>query len=200
MPETLLEHIKKYIPLSKKAETQIRSSFSTLILQKKKMALAEGEPCTHIYFVAKGCLRLFYLDEKGAEQTLQFALENWWMTDLDAFHRNGRSSYSIQSLENTILLSISKNNWDALLKQHPELEKYFRHIYERAYAASLFRMKVFRLSKEEFYSLFVEAYPGFIQRIPQKLLASFLGFTPEYLSELRKKKASTSLATRVTKK
>lgn len=121
------------------------------------------------------------------EQTIQFALENWWITDIDAFHRKGKSSFSIQAVENTTVLGITKDDWDALLEMHPELEKYFRHIYERAYAASLFRMKFFRLPKDEFYALFCDKYPGFIQRIPQKLLASFLGFTPEYLSELRKR-------------
>lgn len=187
MPEILIDHLRKYIALNDAALQQIMASFTTFDLQKRQLVVTEGALCLHLYFVAKGCLRLFYMDDKGMEQTIQFALENWWMTDIEAFNRKGKSSFSIQAVEHTTVLCITKNDWDALLEMHPELEKYFRLIYERAYAASLFRMKFFRLPKEEFYTLFRDKYPEFIQRIPQKLLASFLGFTPEYLSELRKK-------------
>lgn len=188
MIEPLLEHIHKLSKLDNEEYKGIASLFTEVELPKKKYLLAEGESCTHLYFVAKGCLRLFYLDDKGMEQTIQFALENWWMTDIDAFNRKGKSSFSIQALETTTVLGITKDNWDALLTNYPELEKYYRMIYERAYAASLFRMTLFRLPKDEFYDLFCDKYPDFIQRIPQKIVASFLGFTPEYLSELRKKK------------
>lgn len=187
MTEILTDHLRKYVTLSDAALRQIMASFTEFDLPKKQFVVKEGDFCPYLYFVDKGCLRLFYLDDKGMEQTIQFALENWWITDIDAFHRKGKSSFSIQAVENTTVLGITKDDWDALLEMHPELEKYFRHIYERAYAASLFRMKFFRLPKDEFYALFCDKYPGFIQRIPQKLLASFLGFTPEYLSELRKR-------------
>ncbi len=71
------------------------------------------------------------------------------------------------------------------------MEKYFRLVYERAYAASLLRIRMIsRMPKQEFYELFANKYPEFIQRLPQKVLASFLGFTPEYLSELRKKRTA----------
>jgi CRP-like cAMP-binding protein len=187
MIEALLDHLNNYIKVSDDTKARISQSFRTHILPKKKIILKEGEPCAQMYFVAKGCLRMYYFDEKGTEHTIQFALENWWMTDLDAFHKKGSASVNIQSVENTTLLGITKHDFDSLLEKHPELEKYFRHIYERAYAASLTRMKYFRLPKEESYELFASAYPAFVQRVPQKLLASFLGFTPEYLSELRKK-------------
>jgi CRP-like cAMP-binding protein len=190
MHKLLVNHIKRYIDVSDAASKEIEESFVVFDLQKRQLVVSEGELCTHLYFVAKGCLRLFYLDEKGMEQTIQFALENWWMTDIDAFNRKGKSSYSIQAVENTTLFGIAKNDWDNLLEKNSDLEKYFRVIYERAYSASLFRMKMFRLSKDDFYNLFCDKYPEFIQRIPQKILASFLGFTPEYLSELRKKKLS----------
>ncbi len=188
MSEILQNHFKRFVELDTITLSHITDFFIPLSLQKRQILLAEGNPCTHLYFVTKGCLRLYCLDDKGTEQTLQFALEEWWMTDIDAFHKKGKSSYSVQAVENTTVLAITKDDWTILLDKFPELEKYFRHVYERAYAASLFRMKVLRLPKEEFYDLFCDKYPMFIQRIPQKILASFLGFTPEYLSELRKKK------------
>lgn len=187
MPETLLNHINRFVKVEDNVAQQIMAYFTKMEVQKRQVIVEEGSNCNHLYFVSKGCLRLYYLDDKGAEQTIQFALETWWMTDIDAFNKKGKSSYSVQALEKSEVWAISKDDWTLLLEKFPELEKYFRHIYERAYAASLFRIKLFRLSKEEFYHLFRDSYPGFIQRIPQKILASFLGFTPEYLSELRKK-------------
>jgi len=188
MTGALLDHIKIYCNLNAEATAGINKWFTASVVKKRTFIVKEGEACHHIYFVAKGCLRMFYLDDKGTEQTIQFALENWWMTDIDAFNKKGTSSFSIQAIEDTVVLGITKNDWDLLLQEQPGLEKYFRIIYERAYAASLFKMRFFRLPKDEMYRHFCTKYPQFIQRIPQKLLASFLGFTPEYLSELRKRK------------
>ena len=190
MTDVLLKHINTLCKLTEDAAEQVAQSFDTVDLKKKQVVLQEGERCTHIYFVAKGCLRMFFTDDKGTEQTIQFALENWWMTDLNAFNKRGISSISIQALESATLLAISKKDLDALLDAQPILERYFRSIYERAYSASLTRMRFFKLPKDEFYRLFSTAYPNFIQRVPQKILASFLGFTPEYMSELRKKSIS----------
>ncbi len=111
------------------------------------------------------------------------------MTDLDAFRSGRRSMYTIQALEDTEVLMLTAKNYALLLENIPLMEKYFRLMYERAYAASLNRVRMIsRMPKNEIYALFESKYPEFIQRIPQKILASFLGFTPEYLSELRKKR------------
>lgn len=185
--ELLLNHIKKYIDLNDEQIADISHTFYEIEVSKRKQVLNEGEICNDLFFVAKGCLRMFYFDEKGVEQTIQFALENWWMTDIDAFNKSEKSFFSIQAVEKTTLLGICKRDFDVLLINQPSLEKYFRMIYERAYSAALYRMKYVRSSKEDFYYLFCAKYPDFIQRVPQKILASFLGLTPEYLSELRKK-------------
>ena len=87
MTEQLLDHIKRYIQLDDEAAGQVMKSFTRFDLQKKESVVSEGELCPRIYFVVKGCLRMIYLDEKGTEQTIQFALENWWMTDIEAFNR-----------------------------------------------------------------------------------------------------------------
>lgn len=151
------------------------------------MLLEEGKRCPSYFFVTSGCLRLFFTDANGTEQTLQFALENWWMTDLDAFRSGKNSGYAIQALEPTEVLTISYKNYERLLHENPLMEQYFRRVYERSYAASLLRIQLIsRMPKQAFYENFESKYPDFLQRIPQKILASFLGFTPEYLSELRK--------------
>lgn len=192
----LLQHIQKITDYREGEGLQeLPGFFETRTYRKKELLQEEGKTCNSYFFVVKGCLRLYFTDNNGAEQTLQFALENWWMTDLDAFRARQRSAYSIQALEATEVLAINAKNYTLLLEKTPLIEQYFRRVYERAYAASLLRVRMIsRMPKHEFYELFETKYPEFIQRIPQKIMASFLGFTPEYLSELRKKRGTKKTA------
>ena len=185
----LIEHIKHMTSTDVADDNSVLSYFETKTYSKKEILQTEEKPCLHYFFVVKGCLRLYFVDDNGVEQTLQFAIENWWMTDLDAFRSGRASAYSIQALEPTEVMIISLENYTSLLATTPIMEKYFRLMYERAYAASLLRIRLIsRMPKKEFFQNFESKYPDFLQRIPQKILASFLGFTPEYLSELRKKR------------
>lgn len=186
----LITHIQKITSNQEIEGEEILSYFDTRSYGKKDMLQEEEKFCASYFFVVKGCLRLFFTGDNGSEQTLQFALENWWMTDLDAFRSGRKSAYAIQALETTEVLAINAKNYALLPEKIPVMEKYFRLVYERAYAASLLRVRMIsRMPKEAFYELFETKYPAFMQRIPQKILASFLGFSPEYLSELRKKRA-----------
>ncbi|MES2518992.1 MAG: Crp/Fnr family transcriptional regulator [Bacteroidota bacterium] len=188
MSEQLGKHIAQQISIFETDLPKILAYFSLATFDKKAYLLQENQSCKYLYFVNKGCLRLFFCDDKGIEQTIQFAIEGWWMTDLTAFHGEKLAEFSIQAIEATQVMVIDKINLEELLKEFPQIERYFNKIYQRAYAASLLRVKhIFSFSKEAFYQLFSTKYPQFIQRIPQKILTSFLGFTPEYLSELRKK-------------
>ena len=185
----LTQHIQKVTGTRDVTDEAILPFFETKKYKKKENLQEEGHRCHHYFFVVKGCIRLFFTDNNGVEQTLQFALENWWMTDLEAFRSGRNSAYTIQAIEETDVSAITSANYELMLTRYPAIEHYFRMVYERAYAASLSRIRMIsRMPKEEFYDLFQSKYPDFIQRIPQKVLASFLGFTPEYLSELRKKK------------
>ena len=159
--------------------------------RKKENLLVEGQICKSHYFVLNGCLRKFFVNEKGIEQTTEFAIENWWITDNIAFENKLVSEFYIQAVENSEILIIDHHSQEKLLAEFPKMERYFRFIYQRAYAASQMRIKyLYSFSKEEFYHHLNSKYPAFVQRIPQYLIASFLGFTPEYLSEIRNKKRS----------
>lgn len=173
-------------------EFEAISSFFTIISVKKKQnLLTEGAICRSHYFVLQGCLRKFFINEKGVEQTTEFAIENWWVTDHISYEHRRPSEFFIQAVEPAHLLMITKDKQDELLQAHPTMERYFRFIYQRAYAAAQMRTKyIFGLSKEAFYHHLNNHYPEFVQRIPQYLIASYLGFTPEYLSEIRAKKNS----------
>lgn len=187
--QALLQHIEKVTGSRDIYAERLLPYFEERSYAKKAMLQEEEKPCLWYFFVVKGCLRLFFTDDNGVEQTIQFALENWWLTDLEAFRNGRRSAYSIQALEATEVLAIDARHYASLPEELPLMQKYFRLVYERAFAATLMRVQMIsRMSKNDFYELFASKYPEFMQRIPQKVLASFLGFTPEYLSELRKKK------------
>jgi len=191
MSEQLISHLTKYIEIDSEDIPLILAYFQHVRLHKKENILEEGQICKANYFVVKGCIRLFFVNEKGVEQTTQFAIENWWLTDHFAFQNHQISGFYIQAVENTDLIALSLQSQEELFIQFPQMEKYFRLIYQRAYAASQLRMKYqYDFSREELYHHFNDRFPEFIQRIPQYLLASYLGFTPEYLSEIRKKKRS----------
>ncbi len=182
------EHLNKFITVTDEEYASILSFFQVLDVKKKQNLMLAGAICRHMYFVNKGCLRKFFINEKGVEQTTEFAIENWWITDTFAYERQIQSNFSIQAVEHSSVLIIDLENQELLLKKHPLMERYFRMIYQRAYAAAERRIRyLYEMSREELYMHFSTLYPWFIQRIPQYLIASFLNFTPEYLSEIRAK-------------
>jgi len=184
-----IAHIRRYVELSEQDVETIESYVYPLELKKREFLVTEGQVCKYNYFVEKGCLRMFYINEKMTEITVQFALENWWLSDYFSFARQMPSEYSIQAVEKSLVIAIDYSEQDKLFAEVPQLERYFRIIMQRALAASQLRIKlIYQLSKEEMYRHFNASFPAFFQRVPQYMIASYLGITPEYLSELRKKK------------
>lgn len=188
MIQYLLSHIGKCSSIQPDSARLIGPFFEYRIYKRKELLLTEGQRCFEKFFLINGCVQLCYLKQNGTEQTIDFAIENWWISDFMAFSKNDVARFSIRAIEDTKVLCISAEKQDELLKQVPELNAYFHLIFQRAYAASQMRLRyLYEFSKEELYLNFLEQFPAFTQRVPQYLLASFLGFTPEYLSELRKK-------------
>lgn len=191
MSQILKEHLNKFIVCSDTEFDSILKFFSIRTFSKKENLLEEGQICKYHYFVTKGLLRKFFINEKGMEQTTEFAIETWWLTDNIAYEHQLPTSFYIQAVEKSEIFCLSHENQKKLVEKFPIMERYFRFVYQRAYAASQMRVKyLFSFSKEEFYHQLVRTQPEFVQRVPQYLIASFLGFTPEYLSEIRKKSVS----------
>ena len=185
---TLTNHIKTYLALSEEESSEIARFFDCHSYPKKETLLLAEKRCDKLFFVVKGCLQLYFIDNLGNPKTTQFAIENWWLTDFLAFQNQHQSNFYIDTVEHSKVLSISFSKYQALLDKFPIMEKYFRIIYETAYGAALMRLKyVNALSKEEMFLMFRDNFPEFVQRVPQYLLASFLGLTPEYLSEIKRK-------------
>jgi len=191
MSEQFFAHINQFVAVSKEDFQRIITFFEFQNVSKKQVLIQAGSSSTHNYFVLKGCLHMYFTNEKGVERTVQFAIDDWWMTDCLAYLNQTKTEFSIQAVEDTQLLSISFSEQERLLQDFPLLERYFRIMYQIGYGSSLRKMKhLFDFSKEEIYLHFTEHFPDFAQRVPQYLIASFLGLTPEYVSEIRAKKRS----------
>lgn len=186
--QNLLQHIHQYVKLTAHENQSLQEACKELQLKKKAFLLSEGEVCSSNYFVSQGCLRMYFIKENGTEQITQFAIENWWMSDYMSLSKNIASPFFIQAIEDCRIIQIPRTSLEPLLGEVPKLERYFRLVIQQAYAASQFRIKfLYEYSREEHYRHFSSQFPDFVQRVPQYMLASFLGFTPEYLSEIRKK-------------
>ncbi|SKB44893.1 cAMP-binding domain of CRP or a regulatory subunit of cAMP-dependent protein kinases [Parapedobacter luteus] len=191
MFDPLKTHINKFAQISDDEFQRISTYFQHRILKKKENLLVEGQVCRANYFVLNGILRKFFINDKGVEQTTEFAIENWWMTETFSYLNKEPTPFYIQAVQQTDVLVIQQAGYDNLLQEHPVMERYFRCIYQKAYAAAQMRIKfIYEHSREELYHHFRKNQPEFLQRVPQYLVASYLGFTPEYLSEIRKKKFS----------
>jgi len=185
----LIKHIRRFVELSENESLMLYKYFKAHDLKRKDYLLKEGQVCKALYFVEKGCLRMYFHNNKTTEQITQFALDGWWISDYFSFMDNKPSEYYIQAIEKSEVLSIDVSSFNDLLSKIPQLERYFLITMQRAVAASQLRIKyMFELSKEEFYNHFITSFPEFVQRVPQYMIASYLGLTPEYVSELRKKK------------
>jgi CRP-like cAMP-binding protein len=147
--------------------------------------------CRYTAFVEKGMLRTFTVDEKGNEPILQFSMEGWWIADLYSFLTEEPSIYNIEALEECELLLITKENWEILLAKVPAFERYFRLLIQNNLIATQRRlMSSLSESAEEKYTKLINNFPGCIQRVPQHMIASYLGITPETLSRIRAQMAA----------
>lgn len=186
MSNGFITHVRRFVSLSEKEEEQLLSVTTTTQVKKKDFLLKEGQVCQSSFFVLAGCLRAFFINEKGIEQTCQFAIENWWITDFMSLDNRQASHFYIQAVEKSVVIALGRQQQEDLFLQIPSLERYFRKVIQKSYAASQLRIKyLFSQSGEERYHHFNEAFPEFVQRVPQYMLASYLGFTPEFLSKIR---------------
>lgn len=189
MNPNLSAYIRRYIEISEAEDVVFQSFLKTKSFKKKEYLLKGGQICKSRYFIKKGCLRLFYIDPKGNEQIIHFGIENWWITDYDSLINKQPSKIYIQALEDTEVLILEESVFESLMQKIPQTERLFRKIMEKSYVALQRRFEYsLSLSGEDFYETFIAANSSFAQRIPQYMLASYLGFTPEFVSKLRGKK------------
>lgn len=188
----LQERIDSTINISEKEFEFAKTLFLPKKLRKKRFLLQDGDPCKYTVFVEKGLLRSFTIDEKGNEHILQFSLEGWWAADLYSFLTGEASDYNIEALEDSELLMITKPSWDILLEEIPAFERYFRILIQNNLIATQRRlMRTLSETAEEKYQNLLKDFPDIIQRVPQHMIASYIGITRETLSRIRSGIASS---------
>lgn len=186
MFELLRQKFSEIIELSEEEFEYAKTLFIPKKLKKKRILIEAGEICKYTVFVEKGLLRSFKADDKGNEYILQFALEGWWTADLYSFLTNEPTPYNIEALEDSELLLITKPSWDLLLEKVPAFERYFRVLIQNNLINTQRRlMSSFTETAEEKYLKLLKEFPDILQRVPQHMIASYLGITRETLSRTR---------------
>lgn len=184
--EPLLTYFDRLIPLNKEEKELVRTKFHPRLFRKRQYILQEGNVCTQFYFVVRGCLRMYKIDDKGNTHILQFAAENYWINDLGSFHGLKPSALNIDALEDTVVLQISHDDLISLYLQAPKFDRIFRVLLENSFIRLQERLlQNISSTAEERYQTFLEIYPHLVSRLSQVQIASFLGITPEFLSRLR---------------
>lgn len=191
MFERLSQSIQEHIAITEEEFGFCKTLFLPKKLRKRQYLLQEGDVCKYTAFVEKGVLRTYAVDEKGNEHILQFSFEGWWMADLYSFLTGEPSLFNIEALEDCELLLITRPSWDVLLEKIPAFERYFRILIQNNLIATQRRvMGSLSETAEEKYIKLMNTFPDCIQRVPQHMIASYLGMTRETLSRVRSQLAA----------
>jgi len=191
MYEDLRKNMERHIQLSD-ADFEAFKSFAVLRkLRKRQYLVQQGDYTRHTYYVLKGCVRAFLMDNSGKEHIIQFALEDWWIGDITALVAGTPAELYIECLEDCEVLQIDKDDQEQLYAMLPKFERFFRIIIQNSLAATQRRLLcVMSQPAYERYLEFMERYPQIVQRVANHHIASYLGITPESLSRLRKEGAT----------
>jgi len=160
---------------------------TTRKLQRHEVLQQQGEPAHYGAFVAHGCLRSYVTDDKGKEHVLQFAPENWWISDQQGLVYHRPAMLSIDAIEEAEVVLFDANFYQQMRQQSPEFQQLFYLLLQNSMAAMQRRLiSVLSATAEQRYHDFLQLYPMLAQRLPQYQIAAYLGITPESLSRIRR--------------
>jgi CRP-like cAMP-binding protein len=187
MIEAFRSYINKKIKLTQEQSDHWISLMETRKVVKQEYILREGEVCDFAAFVCKGCMRLYSLDARGREHILQFAPEDWWVGDMESASKQAPSQCNIDAIEDSDILIMTTKVQEQLFKEIPAVTIFFEELIRNRQAATQRRI-IYSMSAsaEERYLDFLKTYPSMAQRVPQHMIASYLGIAPESLSRIRK--------------
>ena len=185
--QNINEHVSKLIDLSDKEMEEFQSVLSPTEVLKKQFLIQPGDRVGSEYYVVKGCLKAYFLDAVGEKHIIQFAIEDWWISDFEAFFGNQPAKLYVEAIEDSLLLGIQAEVLETLYRRIPKFERFFRIKTARAFVA-LRRRILSSLEKNatERYVDFCSNYPGIVDRVTNYHIANYLGIKPESLSRIRR--------------
>lgn len=189
MYKKIIDYVQKFVSLNEDEALEFSESFKEVKVKKKQFIVQPGFIDKHRSFVLKGAFRSYIIADDGQEHTVQFAIENWWVSDFNSYIYQHPATLFIVALEDSIILQLEYNREQKLKKRNHKFETFFRIIAEKGLAFEHRRI-AFNLthSAQARYENFLINCPHFIQRVPQYALASYLGMGKEFLSRIRNKK------------
>ena len=188
MYEVFREYLDSRVALSEEQHEWIRASSVVKKLRKRQYLLQEGDVWRYHAFVSKGLVRTYSVDEKGMEHVIAFAMENWWTGDRESLLSGKPSRFNIDAIEDSEIVLFERGKFAAICEGIPAFNDMVNGIIDRSFVALQSRINdSISYSVEEKYKNFVEKYPSFAARVPQNMIASYLGITRETLSRIRGK-------------
>jgi len=189
----ILGNIQRYVTLTHAEEDAFRSIVQTKRVKRKQFIVEPGLVCRHQTYVVQGALRSYFVTHEGVEHTIQFAIEDWFISDFNSYIHQSPASLFVEALEDTTVQQIAFTDVEPLCEVHPVFERFFRLVAQKAFAFAQRRvLSNLEKTAEERYLEFHTMYPSIVQRVPQYALASYLGMSPEFLSKIRKRIARKS--------
>ncbi|GGH67089.1 CRP-like cAMP-binding protein [Filimonas zeae] len=187
----LQAHVTKKVSFTAEEATLFNEAFEVARVKKKQFIIQPGFVARQRYYVVQGAFRAYVIGDEGDEHTIQFAIDDWWISDYNSYIFQQPATMFVMALEDSLILKIDFEKEQQLKSSRHVFETYFRILAENT-AAHMARRVITNLTKsaEQRYELFLEKYPDIASRVPQYALASFLGITTEYLSKLRSKRAA----------
>tara|TARA_R110002049_G_scaffold299197_1_gene489331 strand:+ start:613 stop:1194 length:582 start_codon:yes stop_codon:yes gene_type:complete len=165
----------------------IDSKFQIVKVKKGDLILKAGDVVDSQYYILNGCLRSYHIDAHGKEHTIQFGINNWWISDYTAFFSTSKAVMTIEAIKNATLYKISRENLEDLYGQFPTIESYYRKKLENSFTVYQKRILAeLSQSAKERYVDFITTYPEIEKSVKNYHIASYLGITTESLSRIRK--------------
>lgn len=179
----LRRHFEKIIQLTDPEFEYVFSHFTTKKLKKHQFLIQEGNEVTNDYFVVKGLLKSYHVDKAGKEHIMQFAMEDWWISDYQAYLNQTKATLNVDCIEDVELLSLSLHNRFKICAEFHKIEHFFCHKSNLGYIALQRRLlSLLSNNAEERYKQLFSQYPNLFKRVSKTLIASYLGVTRETLS------------------
>ena len=191
--QNILNNVKRYVNLTTEDEAQFIDIINTHFVKKRQFIVQPGFICKYQTYVLKGAFRSYFVSDEGIEHTIQFAIEDWFISDFSSYINQKPSSLIVEALEDSVVQQIDYDAVETLCKNNSKFERFFRLVAQKSFAYSQQRIlsNLGKSAKERFLE-FNELYPTIVQRVPQYALASYLGMSAEFLSKIRKQLALES--------